>query len=256
MGGPKVNGKTEHCHLCDEKFRLENEESVAMHNLQHKEELEGIKFSNNMKDAVKTICKLCNVQQAMSRMREHTKKAHNVHVSEYKARYNIISDRGYEMVERIFHRCGICSHPFPLDSDLVAGHIRKHGITHANYNAKYMVIKKNDPGISHKRKSKVKEPPKAPEIEPTKTVLPESTKNRFPSGLQVTVTKVSENQDATMKRKIGEVEMETHQQEAKSPIKVPKEDNLVNKQPEEEKLEDNPDTKSKVDSPKKDDVKP
>jgi len=172
MGGPKVNGKTEHCHLCDEKFRLENEESVAMHNLQHKEELEGIKFSNNMKDAVKTICKLCNVQQAMSRMREHTKKAHNVHVSEYKARYNIISDRGYEMVERIFHRCGICSHPFPLDSDLVAGHIRKHGITHANYNAKYMVIKSNDPERKNKQSSKKLKPqvPKENEISKTETV--------------------------------------------------------------------------------------
>ena len=153
----------------DEKI-LENDKSVENHNLIHKEELEGIKFSNDMKDVQKTICHICKNPLAVSRMREHTKRQHNVHITEYKLRYNIANDRCYELVERVFHRCAICSHPFPLDSDLVAGHIRKHKITHANYNAKYMVIKKNDPGISHKRKSKVKEPPKAPEIEPTKTM--------------------------------------------------------------------------------------
>ena len=168
-----MSGRLEHCYLCDIKFKLENENSVENHNIQHQEELEGIKFSNNMKDAVKTICKLCMCPMPMSRMREHTKRVHNVHISEYKAKYDIASDRGYEIVERIFHRCGICNHPFPLDSDLVAGHIRKHNITHANYNAKYMIIKTNDPERKHsKQKSRAGRPPSIKEeVEQSQTEL-------------------------------------------------------------------------------------
>merc|ERR1719342_1487548 len=86
-------------------------------------------------------------------MREHTKRAHNVHVSDYKAKYNISNDRHYELVEKVYHRCAICSHLILLDSDNVAGHIRKHGISHANYNSKYMVNRNNDPEKVHKSKS-------------------------------------------------------------------------------------------------------
>jgi len=199
------------CFICNDKFIYENDQSVENHNLLHKEELAGVKLSNSMKDAVKTICNICKTPQAVSRMREHTKKAHNVHITEYKLQYNIANDRNYELVERVFHLCGVCGHYIMLDSDVIATHIKKHKITHANYNAQYMIIKKNDPARSHKRK-----PREVTNIIPAQSPVP--IRNRFPSGLQVTLNKVSEKQDVTEERKDGTAVLATGHVASSKPV--------------------------------------
>ena len=68
------------------------------------------------------------------------RSAHGIHVSEYKKKFNITSDKDYDLVELILHECGICGLYLLLDSDVIAVHIKRHKITHANYNAKFMSL--------------------------------------------------------------------------------------------------------------------
>jgi len=41
------------------------------------------------------------------------------------------------MIEKVYHRCGICQQAVLLDSDDIAFHLKKlHDITHKDYNSK------------------------------------------------------------------------------------------------------------------------
>ena len=62
-------------------------------------------------------------------MRSHTKTSHGIHVSDYKKQFSIISDKHYEMVEKILHKCGICGMLLLFDSDVIAVHIKKHKVS-------------------------------------------------------------------------------------------------------------------------------
>ena len=67
------------------------------------------------RDAVRTRCEICLAPVFVSRMREHTKKVHNVHISDYKQQRGLGSDRDFQLVETVLHQCGECGHFLLLD---------------------------------------------------------------------------------------------------------------------------------------------
>ena len=67
----------------------------------HKEDLKKYKFSNNLMDSCKTVCKLCGKQFILNKMRSHTKTKHGMQITEYKAKFNQFF---YNIVEKVFHR--------------------------------------------------------------------------------------------------------------------------------------------------------
>ena len=114
-------------------------------------EEQGKTFSNNMRDAVQTTCKICNNNYTLTAMRSHTRKLHNMTISKYKETYGQL-----EILKPIYHKCGLCSYEIILDSDLIMGHLRvKHSITHGNYNAQFMVTAKGNQSLNSKQKDKI-----------------------------------------------------------------------------------------------------
>ena len=94
-------------------------------------------FSNNMKNAVKTKCKLCKNDVTLSAMRCHTKKTHSMTITEYKEKYGEL-----DIINPVYHKCAICSAVMILDSDNIASHLRKrnlHNTTFGAYNQKFLV---------------------------------------------------------------------------------------------------------------------
>jgi hypothetical protein len=117
--------------------------NVAKHNngyverVQDRDE-EGYLISNDFADYIRTECQICSQHTPMTRLRMHTKAAHGITITEYKAQFGLILDP----VEPVFHRCGLCSELIYLDSDAVAVHLKKGGhprMTHKDYNDAYMV---------------------------------------------------------------------------------------------------------------------
>ena len=107
-----------------------------------------MKFSNEMKNACKTVCLACNSPVPLTSLREHTRRKHNLPIEDYRKRYGNPKDN---ILEIIYHKCGICARPILLNSDDIAFHLRRfHKISHKEYNAKYMVM-------VVKKKSKEKE---------------------------------------------------------------------------------------------------
>ena len=93
-------------------------------------------FSNNMVDACKTLCKLCQTPKTLHEMRSHTKKKHNINITAYKEKYGELKD---QIMKKTFHRCGLCSFLLLLDSDEIAKHLkRSHKVSHKEYNDKFM----------------------------------------------------------------------------------------------------------------------
>ena len=149
----------EHCFICNTKVTIEDENSMERHNQEiHEDDLKRIRFSNNTKDVVRTVCKLCSQPFPLSRMRSHTKSMHGMAVSEYKKTFNIASDRDYDLVEVILHKCGICGLNLLLCSDVIAVHIKRHKITHANYNAMFMNLMQKAPVIDNRKVESKKNP--------------------------------------------------------------------------------------------------
>jgi len=100
------------------------------------------KFSNSMKDAVKTLCKICSEAVSLTTMRGHTKGTHKMSIAEYKEKYG---NHRTQMIEEVYHECGLCKEAILLDSDDIAHHLKKcHQITHKDYNSRFMTLIKND----------------------------------------------------------------------------------------------------------------
>ena len=101
------------------------------------------KYSNDMKDAVCTICQICYKVFKFVAMRGHTKKNHGLTIMAYREKYGKLVP-----LEEIFHKCGLCGHEMILDSDNVMIHLKQsHNITHANYNAEFMVTARGRPKV-------------------------------------------------------------------------------------------------------------
>jgi len=103
----------------------------------------GVKFSNSMKDAVRTRCMICRNSTPLTSLRTHTKKIHKVSIADYRLKYG---DPKTKLIEKIYHKCGLCNEQILLDSDEIAKHlVKSHEITHRDYNSKYMTLVKEAP---------------------------------------------------------------------------------------------------------------
>ena len=137
-----MKDKTKYCYFCDSQI---NKSVFAKHQEGHAEVLATVRFSNDMKQAVRSKCKICGSIEKINNMRMHTKSKHGMVITEYKEKFN---QHHYDLVEKILHRCGVCGEILLLDSDCIAVHLSSkkatHDLTHAQYNAKFMVTKNND----------------------------------------------------------------------------------------------------------------
>ena len=103
----------------------------------HARDKDGYLISNDLADYMLVECRICQALKPKTRLREHTKSAHGIPITEYKARFGEL-----EPIEPVFHRCGICEKKIFLDNDAVAVHLKSLGhprITHKDYNEAFMV---------------------------------------------------------------------------------------------------------------------
>ena len=95
----------------------------------------GVRYSNNMAEAVQVRCCLCGQKVTMTGMRSHTRSAHKMPISEYKAKFGILKDK---ILETVYHQCGLCHKDVLLDSDEIMMHLkRSHKISHKKLNEIY-----------------------------------------------------------------------------------------------------------------------
>ena len=92
-------GGTRKCYVCD--LNTIDKDTFMEHMDDHSEDLKQYKFSNNMSDCCKTVCKLCGKQFPLQQMRNHTKKDHCMKITEYKTKFNQFF---FDIVEKVFHR--------------------------------------------------------------------------------------------------------------------------------------------------------
>ena len=110
-----------------------------------KENNDNKKYSNDMRDACRTICRICRVPVFLNIMRQHTRKTHKIPIDEYKKVHGNHRDM---ITEKVYHKCGICFGTILLDSDDIAHHLKKHhSISHKKYNEKHMLRKNKNSNI-------------------------------------------------------------------------------------------------------------
>ena len=129
--------KKKYCYICKE---FSKHPSLKVHQKTHENEIKTLRKSDHMKDAVQSACKICLKHVKVTDMRSHTKKAHDLTITQYKSRY---SQQYFDLVELVLHQCGICGEFLLLDSDYIAQHIKSGGhnnITHGNYNNLYIKL--------------------------------------------------------------------------------------------------------------------
>ena len=97
-----------------------------------------VRLSNNIKDAVKTICQVCKTEVPFDNMRLHTKREHSMGISEYKLTFGELENN---LVEAIYHKCKLCSQKFLLSADGIAKHARLHKITHREFSSRFIVLR-------------------------------------------------------------------------------------------------------------------
>ena len=119
------------------------EEAVKQHKegtqqrapVDHSPDSENCRFSNCMRDAVRSICQICGSPETWNNMRNHTNKVHGIRITAYKQKYGQLTEH---LVEKVFHKCGVCGRVLLLDPDILAPHVRNHDMSHRQYSAKYM----------------------------------------------------------------------------------------------------------------------
>merc|ERR1712129_571320 len=94
-----------------------------------------MRFSNDMKDAVKTVCQICKNAVLFQKMRLHTKAVHRLGITEYKMQYG---DLDKSLVEAVYHKCGICLDTFILHWDALLKHSKKHDISLKEYSKRFL----------------------------------------------------------------------------------------------------------------------
>ena len=148
MNKVKRGPSKRYCYIC--KAEVEIKDSMKAHqDDKHKDDIANIKIRSNMEDVVRSFCKVkdkggqaCGARIKVTDMRNHTKKVHQMTITEYKKEYN---QQYYDLVELIMHKCAICEEYVLLDSDYIAHHLKSkfpiaHDITHGNYNAQHMKL--------------------------------------------------------------------------------------------------------------------
>ena len=126
------------------KRKIEEDVSEGHLSKRKAKEETSARFSNNMKDAVKTVCQICKLEVEFNHMRIHTRKAHKQGISEYKRAYGNLEEN---LVEAVYHQCALCSQVFLLNGDAIATHAKKHKITHKEFNRRFIILKKESPEV-------------------------------------------------------------------------------------------------------------
>ena len=85
------------CVMCD---KMVEGKLMEQHMTEHN--MEGFKFSNDMREAVKTRCLLCNEIFLVTNMRSHVKQKHGMIITEYKEKH--LKGAPYKLEERVLHR--------------------------------------------------------------------------------------------------------------------------------------------------------
>ena len=158
---------TRRCFICD--FDIKSSEYEAhLHN--HSEDIKTLKISNNLTEYCKTACKVCGNIFNLNGMTGHIKNEHGMVPTEYKKRYK---QHYFDLIEKVFHRCGICRDIILLDKDSITHHLQSHKgeqrMTRKQYNNEFMVRKKIPKFIS---KFKTKSPPKFVSSKSPKKMIP------------------------------------------------------------------------------------
>ena len=85
------------CVICETQVEWKvMERHLAKHNM------EEVKLSNDMKDAIKTRCLLCQEVFLVNNMRSHVKQKHQIIITEYKEKQ--LKGAPYKLEERVLHR--------------------------------------------------------------------------------------------------------------------------------------------------------
>ena len=79
-------------------------------------------YSNDITDACKVTCKICDKEVTMSSMSDHTIAVHCLFLKEYK---EIYGDHKEKISRKIFHKCGICDKTLLLDVDEIDAHLKR-----------------------------------------------------------------------------------------------------------------------------------
>jgi len=88
------------CVVCEESFRTEDGQ-LKEHQKSHL--MDGaLKFSTDTQEMVRTECQLCGKKMFIQALRSHTKKNHEMSISDYKERFRV------ELLEKVYHQCGLC----------------------------------------------------------------------------------------------------------------------------------------------------
>ena len=146
-------GKTP-CHMKAQKGKTFPADVVQPEaKVKRAEEEKVARFSNSMKDAVRTVCQICKKEVEFNHMRIHTRKAHEVGISEYKRMYGNLTEN---LVEAVYHKCTLCSQVILLNGDVIATHAKKHRITHKEYNSRFIIGKKENLDVKQEENLKSK----------------------------------------------------------------------------------------------------
>ena len=184
---------TRHCYVCDADNV--DKKSFAQHMKDHSQDLEKFKFSNSSSDYCRTLCKICGKAFQITTMRQHTKNDHNMVITEYKKKYN---QEYFDIVQKVFHKCGLCHLPLLLDSDVVAVHLKtSHTTTHKEYNLNYMVLQQQSRG-PRKRKSEELKVVKYPDVQLKTVETPKEVEESHPA-IRSTVPPEKEEHRALIK---------------------------------------------------------
>ena len=123
------------------KLTMKEKKKVQRENRSlNKEENIGEAYSNDMKDACRVKCKICDKGVTMSTMRRHVREVHCLELTEYT---EIYGDPKKHIVKKMYHQCGVCKEVLLLDVLEIGTHLKRsrHGISHKEYNARYMTYK-------------------------------------------------------------------------------------------------------------------
>ena len=106
-----------------------------------KENQADMRISNNLKDACKTNCRICQKPFFITSLRHHTRNVHKVSINEYKKSFG---EPKNNLIQKVYHKCGLCFKIILFDSDEISSHLKgQHKISHKDYNQNYMKVRES-----------------------------------------------------------------------------------------------------------------
>ena len=119
-------------------------------------------YSNNLSDACKVQCQMCDKVIILSLLSPHTYYVHNLDLAKYK---EIFGDPRDSIIKKTFHECGLCLEVLLLDVREIDSHLKRknHNMSHKEYTTIFLnnqpnkkSIKINEEPTSDKKAEKEK----------------------------------------------------------------------------------------------------